>query len=179
MKSLKIQSACHKQHSASALHRAKLNVVLGIMDCLFLELYVTRKYSIIRVQTEEYCNFQTGGTRGQTFLQAAWLIRRHSKVKLSLCLLKHKHRHMGDGGIAPRILKPRTRHMWEISFKIRPLYPWGKGSRYRINWRLCSCRKSKSDFSVIYLVARLLHWQNCPGSCRDKWRLPPQRHNNP
>jgi hypothetical protein len=48
-----------------------LSAVLGINHCMFLELYETRKYGTIRVQTEEYCNVETGATGTQMLLQVA------------------------------------------------------------------------------------------------------------
>jgi hypothetical protein len=50
------------------------------------------------------------------------------KVKLSLCLTKHRamKTYWGSGGTAPCILDLCTRWSWVVSFTHRPLYPQGK-----------------------------------------------------
>jgi hypothetical protein len=45
-------------------------------------------------------------------------------------------RHMGESRYTSTILGLDTRWRWVVSFKPRPLYPWGKSSRYPSDRRL-------------------------------------------
>jgi len=65
---------------------------------------------------------------------------KRSKVKSSLCFLKHHGmKRWGSGGIAPLGLNFGTRWIWVISFKPRPLYP-----RYPLDRRLGGPRAGRT-----------------------------------
>jgi hypothetical protein len=71
-----------------------------------------------------------GRTDRQTwrFLQ---FCERAEKVKLSV---RTPWRHMGSGGVAPRIINVRTKWRPVVSFTPRPPYLWGKSSRLPIEY---------------------------------------------
>jgi hypothetical protein len=60
------------------------------------------------------------------------------KVKLSLCLTKHRNMkaYWGSGGVAPCILDVGPRRRWVVSFSHQPLYFQGKSPWYPLDRRL-------------------------------------------
>jgi hypothetical protein len=105
----------------------------------------------------------------------------HLSLFLSPIPYTHIHR-MVRGGKSDRILEFRPKYRWKDSFTFRPYCPWGRSTRYPLNWLGSPWSRAERDgqekisilagnwTSVIQIVA--LHFTVCnisaPGG-REVW----------